>query len=69
MGFLSGHDKCTLVNIIIYLQKCIDHVAENIDNTQVKKKKKTILKMKISNSLKINVFYYHDSCLYDYTYN
>lgn len=63
MGFLSGHDKCTLVNIIIYLQKCIDHVAEDIDNAQVKKKK-TILKMKIS-----NVFYYHDSCLCDYTYN
>lgn len=63
MGFLSGHDKCTLVNIIIYLQKCIDHVAEDIDNAQVKKKK-TILKMKIS-----NVFYYHDSCLFDYTYN
>lgn len=49
MGFLSGHDKCTLVNIIIYLQKCIDHVAEDIDNAQVKKKK-TILKMKISNN-------------------
>lgn len=63
MGFLSGHDKCTLVNIIIYLQKCMDHVAEDIDNAQVKKKK-TILKMKIS-----NVFYYHDSCLFDYTYN
>lgn len=40
MGFLSGHDKRTLVNIIIYLQKCIDHVAEDIDNAQVKKKKK-----------------------------
>lgn len=39
MGFLSGHDKCTLVNIIIYLQKCIDHVAEDTDNAQVKKKK------------------------------